>query len=270
MYKKLFALFLLSTLACPAFAYKVKTFQPLRQPVMNQFYDYNNNVSSSESYPKISQLEMATFRRTYERENIYNRLTRLENKLLRRNFSNMPLATRVDNLLANVDPGIMYGISSNEISKLERKILGQTYTYEDTDSRITRLEKEMLGAMQGGNLKQRFATVKTAAKHYNAYPEISRSQTVYSPSSMYYSPQNSWSGARSSRGVNGILQNILGAIFGDFSGGNMTGFTPPIYDPYNPYGLSPGMGTGDYYVGNHGGYMHNRNIGNTSSVRILD
>ena len=271
MQKKLIALLLVAIITYPAYAYKVKTFQPLKQPIFNQGYDYNNNdVSSSENYPKISQLEIAIFKRTYEKENIYNRLTRLENRLFKRNFSSLPLASRVDNLLANVDTGIMYGISPNEITKLERKVLGQTYTYEDSDSRITRLEKEMLGAMQGGSLKERFETVKTAAKHYNSYPELCKSQNVYLPQNAYYSPQTNWSGTTTRKGVNGILQNLLGAVFGDFSTGTMTGFTPPIYDPYNPYGLNPGMGMGDYYMGNHGGYINNRNIGNTSTVRILD
>ena len=72
----------------------------------------------------------------------------MENKLFRRNFNNMPLASRVDNILANIDPGIIYNISSRELAKLESKVLGRTYMNDDTESRITRLEKEMLGAMQ--------------------------------------------------------------------------------------------------------------------------
>ncbi len=274
MYKKVFMLLIFAAIACPAHAYKVKSFQPLREPVVNQVYDYNNpngTMTTSESYPRISQLEVAIFRRSYENENIYSRLTRLENRLFKRSFAGMPLASRVDNLLANVDQGMMYGISSNELSKLERKVLGQTFAYEDSDSRITRLEKEMLGAMQGGNLNQRFETVKTASKHYNSYPEISRSQAVYTPTNAYYGPQSSWSGTKMNGGVGGMLQNVVGSIFGNFTPGNMTGYTPPLYDPYNQYGAyNPGMGTQDYFMGNRGGYMNNRNIGNGTTVRILD
>ena len=77
---------------------------------------------------------------------------------------------------------------------------------------------------------------------------------------------------RVNRGVGGIVSNLLGAIFGDFSPGTMTGFTPPIYDQYSPYAgfTNPGMGQQNYYMGNHGGYYNNRNIGSGSTVRILD
>ncbi len=271
-----FTFILIIAMAAPAHAYKVKTFKPLAVNPMaiNPLAVPYNNPAINESYPKITQIELNLFKRTYERQNIYDRLTRIENKIFRRNFTAMPLANRVDNILANIDPGVMYNISTKELAKLESKILGRTYMNDDTESRITRLEKEMLGAMQGGNLTERFNTVKTASKHYNSYPELMQSQSVYPQYSgnanPYYMSKN-WSGTRSRRGVSGLVQNLLGTIFGDFSAGSLTGFTPPIYDPYNPYGgFNPGMGTQNYYMGNHGGYMDNRNIGNTSTVKILD
>ena len=271
-YVKFLAFLMLAATVCPAHAYKVKTFEPLRVNPLAVPYSAYQQPGANESYPKITQLEFTLFKKTYERENIYNRLTRLENKLFRRNFNNMPLASRVDNILANIDPGIIYNISSRELAKLESKVLGRTYMNDDTESRITRLEKEMLGAMQGGNLTERFNTIKTASKHYNSYPELAQSQSVY-PMPATYGMNNNWSGTRVNRGVGGLLQNVLGAIFGDFSTtGTMSGFTPPIYDPYNPYGAftNPGMGQQNYYMGNHGGYIDNRNIGSGSSVRILD
>lgn len=282
MYKKFFAFCFLMTMACPAYAYKVKSFQPLAvpqyqqttNPLAPQYQDYGVN----ESYPKISQLEFNLFRRTYENENIYSRLTRLENRIFRRSFTGMPLATRVDNILANVDAGLMYGISSKELGRLEMKVLGRTYMNDDTESRITRLEKEMLGAMQGGNLKSRFATVTTASKHYNSYPELAQSQKIYpknyenSPYSPYSTKYNYSNGMNNygNTGVNGIFQKIAGAFFGDIGNGSFTGMTPPIYDPYNPYGTNSGMGQQDYSVGNTGGYIRSKNLGNGGSVRILD
>ncbi len=263
------ACLILGSFSAPADAYKVKTFQPL---AINPLALPHSNPAINENYPKITQIEFNLFKRTYEKESIYNRLSRIENKIFRRNFSSLPLSSRVDNILANIDAGVMYNISSKELAKLERKVLGRTYDYDDTESRITRLEKEMLGAMQGGNLTERFNTVKTASKHYNSYPEIVQSQTVYPQYSTPYYPQGSWSGTRVNRGVGGIVSNILGAIFGDFSPGTMTGFTPPIYDQYSPYAgfTNPGMGQQNYYMGNHGGYYNNRNIGSGSTVRILD
>src|SRR5574344_759912 len=264
-------LFSFSGFSNSAFAYKVKTFPPLRVPQQN--YDDNNNTqtSSDESYPRITEVEYMLFNKNFENENIYNRLSRIENKVFRRNFQNMALSARVDNILANIDEGAMYGISSAQLSKLERKVLGRTYTNEDTDSRITRLEKEMLGAMQGGNLRERYETVATAAKHYNSYPELAQSQGVYSPSnySTTYANNTGWTPYQP-KGINRIFQNVLGAVFGDTNSfGTMTGFTPPVYDQYNQY-YNPGIGMQDYYMGNHGGYMQNRNLGSQSTVRILD
>lgn len=280
MYKKLFILCFLMSIACPAHAYKVKKFQPLapQMRAINPIVDpYQQAAGVNESYPKITQLEENIFKRNYEKENIYSRLTRLENRIFRKSFTGMPLASRVDNLLANIDTGIMYGLSSKEIAKLEMKVLGRTYLNDDTESRITRLEKEMLGAMQGGNLKERYETVKTASKHYNSYPEIAQSQVVYPQRSAYgYSPYTGYNPntrryVNQGGGVSGILQNIAGRIFGDFGPGTLTGYTPPIYDPYNPYGFnSSGMGQQDYCYGNAGGYMRNRNIGSGGGVRILD
>lgn len=101
--------------------------------------------------------------------------------MFRRKSQEMPLASRMDNILANVDEGMMYGISSRDIAKLESRVFGRTFPQDDSETRITRLEKEMLGAMQGGNLRQRFQTVKTAAKHYNTYPEIAARNSAFSP-----------------------------------------------------------------------------------------
>ena len=257
----------------PAHAYKVKTFQPLNINPLALPEQIQQTPQSNENYPKITQIEFSLFKKTYEKETIYNRITRIENKIFRRNFNDLSLSARVDNILSNIDTGVLYNISSRELAKIESKILGRTYYNDDTESRITRLEKEMLGAMQGGSLTERFNTVKTASKHYNSYQEIAQSQSVY-PTYGYASPYrgNRWNNCKINRGVGGILQNIMGTIFGDFSTGSITGFTPPIYDTYNPYSVyqNPAMGQQNYYMGNHGGYIDNRNIGSGSSVRILD
>lgn len=295
MIKKILLSFILFSVISPAQAYKVKTFKPLApmnmqtlQPQVQDVIGTQNNsqnISSSSSYPKITQLEIGIFKKSYEREDIYSRLTRLENRVFKRSFTGMPLSSRVDNLLTNIDTGLMYGITNRDLSKLEMKVIGRTYPNDDTESRITRMEKEMLGAMQGGSLKERFETVKTASKHYNSYPEIVQSQTVYpqyatgrygySPN-MYqsYSQNYNGFGQPTFGGINGLVQGILGKLFGGFSGaGMLTGATPPIYDPYNPYSLyggSGGYGQQDYCIGNTGGYIRNRSLGSGSTVRILD
>lgn len=275
MSAKQFFIFMVMTtfIVQPSHAYKVKTFQPLQiSPLQIQ----QEEPSLTENYPKITQLEINIFKRTFERESIYKRLSRLEHRIFKNEFPNMPLSSRVENILANIDAGIMYNISEKELSKLEIKILARTYPNDDTESRITRLEKEMLGAMQSGNLKERFDTIKVASKHYNSYPEIVQSQNAYQSYGMH-------NGFRT-RGFGNFLQNVIGTIFGTMNAGTMTGYTPPIYDAYNPYAqttpyspmsgyqnfLNPGIGQQEYYTSNTHSYLNNRNYGSQSSVRILD
>ena len=150
----IYAIALLCLAISPADARKIRTFQPLQIAPLE--IPQEQQPELTENYPKINTLEINLFKRTFERENIYKRLTRLENRLFKEAYPNMPLASRVENILANVDAGVMYNIPIKELAKLEIKVLGRTYQNDDTESRITRLEKEMLGAMQGGNLTERY------------------------------------------------------------------------------------------------------------------
>lgn len=272
--KKIFFITVLAMfIVQPSHAYKIKTFQPLQIAPLQVVEE---EPTLTENYPKITQLEINIFKRTFERESIYKRLSRLEHKIFKNEFPNMPLSSRFENILTNVDAGIMHNISEKELARLEIKILCRTYQNDDTESRITRLEKEMLGAMQSGNLKERFETIKVASKHYNSYPEIVQSQNAYNS----YSMNNKFS----PRGFGNFVQNVLGTIFGNMNTGTITGYTPAIYDPYNPYAqttpyspmgaypgfMSPGIGQQEYYKSNTKSYLNSRNYGSQSSVRILD
>ena len=263
----------------PACAYKVKTFQPLRINPLEVPYSPYQAPAVNESYPKITQIEYALFKKAYEKQNIYTRLARIERKIFKKAFNNLPLATRMENITNNMDAGVMYNISSSELSKLERKVLGRTYEGDDTESRITRMEKEMLGAMQSGNLKTRLETIKTASKHYNSYPEIIQSQTItpqtiypqqyYNQPPMAYYPQSyGYRNWNQSRGLGGFLKNMFGAMINGGGYGTMTGYTPPIYAPYSRF--DPGIGIRNEYYGNQRRYIRNKNYGTGSSVRILD
>ena len=281
MIRRILVLCFILSLSCPAHAVKIKKFKPLAQPSPESstaLQNPANQISSSESYPKITQLEYSIFKKSYEKQNIYSRLNRLEKKIFNTTYDGLPLANRVDNLMNNIDSGILYGITSKDLAKLETKVLGRTYMNDDTESRITRMEKEMLGAMQGGNLKDRYDTIKTASKHYNSYPEIVQSQNVYTPFSSfgydpYYSGYPYSTGRyRRSPGVGSILNSMANRVMRTrhyAPGGMLTGFTPPLYDNYRRYS-NPGFGHQQYYWGNRGGFLRNRNFGNGASVRILD
>jgi hypothetical protein len=258
MQKKILILSVLLVFANPAAAYKVTTFQPL-QP-MQPLSSYNSASSGFESYPKITQVEAFLFKRGYEGENIYTRLDRIEQRIFRRRFPDMPLAGRVENILANIDEGLMYGISLRELAQMETRIFGQTFPREDTDTRISRLEKEMLGAMQQGNLKQRYNTIKTAAKHYNAFPQQYAAENM--PSTYGGQKPN-------------LLTKLLDGLAAGFGAGAMTGFTPSVYDQYDQFASYPqyipgnGAGMQDYYAGNRGGYLNNRSIGSGAGVKVF-
>ena len=272
-------LFIILLMGMPAHSYKVKTFQPLQIKPLDVPYNPYQAPGVNENYPKITKIEYVLFKKSYEKQSIYNRLSRIEKKIFKQSFDNLPLATRMDNITSNIDSGVMYNISSNELSKLERKVLGRTYEGDDTESSITRMEKEMLGAMQSGNLNTRLETIKTASKHYNSYPEILQSQTItpqtiypqyYSPNAAqmaYYPPSYGYWNRNQNRGFGGFLKNMFGSMFnGGY--GTMTGYTPPIYDPYSQF--DPGMGIRNEYRSNTRSYLRNRNYGTGSTVRILD
>ena len=267
-----FLLLVSAFFASPSFAYQVKTMQPL-QPYQTPAGYQNYGTDGFENYPKITQVEAVVFNRNFEGENIYNRLNRIEQKLFKQQFQNLPLASRMDNILAGVDQGAMSGISMRDLSQMETRVFGQTFAREDTETRIARLEKEMLGAMQNGSLKQRYATVRTAAKHYNSFPQQYAQDSRYMP--------NTYNGQKPN-----FLTRIVDTLAGGMGMGTMTGFTPPIYDTYgdtygnsygNPYSTNyqqssfgtGGYGQQDYYSGNNGGYYNNRNLGSGTGVRVF-
>ena len=124
MIRRILVLCFILSLSCPAHAVKIKKFKPLAQPSpvsSAALQNPANQISSSESYPKITQLEYSIFKKSYEKQNIYSRLNRLEKKIFNTTYDGLPLANRVDNLMNNIDSGILYGITSKDLAKLETK-----------------------------------------------------------------------------------------------------------------------------------------------------
>ncbi|UKI42395.1 MAG: hypothetical protein L6V95_05550 [Candidatus Melainabacteria bacterium] len=85
-------------------AYTFKTFEP------NGYQNYNNqngfyNVENSlnNDYPKLTLIENTLFNTNFQQETVYNRLNRIERKLFRKTFENMDLASRVDNVIGNME-----------------------------------------------------------------------------------------------------------------------------------------------------------------------
>lgn len=298
--KKLLLLCILSVAISPScFAddtvRQVTTFTPLP----NQYSNYGYTVDPNVGYPRVTQIESAIFKRTFQNEDISRRLDRIESKLFNHTNSAMDLSSRVDLISQNINPATLANIPLNNIARIERKLFGRSYDGEDPEARISRIEKEMLGATQSGSLEQRFMTIATAAKNYNAFPSTTN---PLAQAGQVYNYNNS-----------GGFKNALKTFFTGYANGTMTGYTPPIYDPsgyynnYNNYAYqtaspyttsytnspyttsyqttspyyasqnpymtnrfgSSGYGYNDYMKTNTGYYNYGKNIGSGSGVHVL-
>lgn len=260
-------------------------FPPL-QPIDggNSIQNYSSNLANpvnplenpaNSDYSNISQIEQALYNRTFVNQDISVRLSRIEKSLFSTTYSSATSAQRIDNIISNFNQINKYpNISKNVLSGMESKVLNQTYPQNNPERRIERLEQQMLGAIQSGDLNARYEALKIAARAYNKTNQYSANSPT----------QSGW---------RGLTQSFSNA----FSDGNMTGFTPPInpyptnftdlgsmnsdytssYTSYNNGNVSPfsrvGSGYNNYnpyanpYANRYGRYRNNglRNGGSTPS-----
>ena len=138
----------------------------------------------------------------------------------------MSLSERSENITRKIGMNSYTTVSNNELAQMEQRIFMKTYPYDDPQMRITRLEKEIFGAMQGGDLTQRVETLRSATKYYNAFPPQLSNQSTYYSNPYYEAFQTPKSNLSS------ILRNF-GAIFAPSV---VTGYSPNIVYPNNvPY-----------------------------------
>ena len=199
------------------------------------------------NYPKIDKIEHSLYGRAYRNQDISARLSRIESSIFSTTYPNSTLSQRVDNIVGTFNQINDYkNISKNVLSGMESKILHQDFPQNDTQSRIERLEQEVFGAVQSGDITKRYDTLRTAVKRTN-------NQTAQNS---YQDPLDPFStGSMNRGGVRGLLGSLGGMMTG--GGGVMTGFTPsidPFYDGYNG-------GTSNF--NSYGGY--NNNNRNTNS-----
>ena len=206
--------------------------QPVRGAAIN---DYSNNLANAadpfvtqanENYPNITKIENSIFGRTYAGQNIASRLSRIEKSLFTTTYPNSNTTQRIDNIISNFNQiNKNPNISRNDLTKIEAKVFNQTYPQNSPERRIERLEQQLLGAVQSGDLNTRYENIKTASKCHNS--------NNYSAADLQ---------AQGTRGVwQGLTQAMGGSMFG---GGMMTGFTPPIAPFNNNY--SSGYGNNNY------------------------
>lgn len=181
-------------------------------------------VPNSTSYPKISEIERLTFNRTFEDEPIEIRLNRLESKLYKKDYSNLSLAQRVEAIENTLDEKSISRKDKNTLASLEKKIFNKTYNDEDTQSRIQRLERSILGANQSGNLTSRIETLKVASSSLEDQSRQLAQMPYQNFQNDPYQPQNGF-------------KNAIKNAFNMFSSGGMTGFSPSVnsFPSYQPY-----------------------------------
>ncbi|MFA7659193.1 MAG: hypothetical protein WCY19_07150 [Candidatus Gastranaerophilaceae bacterium] len=244
------------------------TFFPPLQPVPGpaEINNYGENLTSLNTplarspkvnYPDIERVENSLFGRIFANQNISLRLSRIEKSLFTTTYPGSTISQRIDNIISNFNQiNKNPNISQGELSRLESKVFRQNFPQNNPQRRIERLEQQVFGAVQSGDLGQRYEALKTASATY-------RNNT-----------QNSLSG-------NG-WQGIIGSLGGSPLGGTMTGFTPPINPYYNNYnnGYNNGYNNNNQYPNGYGmyrGYRSNhgylddfQNFSSGTGVTILD
>lgn len=262
-------------------AESVPFFQPIQSVGNNAapIEDYNNNITravdpfvtpNNFNVTAVNRIEQSLFGRSFANQNVASRLSRIEKSMFNTTYPTAPATQRLDNIISNFNQLNKYpNISRNTLSKLESKVFSQTFPQNGTERRIERLEEQVFGAEQSGDMVGRYKNLIAATKSFNADNVIS---------SYFPTP---------ARGPK--LRNVLGNFGNTMMGGNMTGCTPPI-DPYSACGgnlgsnfaspfasFGPGSGSGIYrgYGNNNGpfGYSYGEsynNYGSGAGVHILD
>lgn len=211
----------------------------------------NNIVSSNNIYFKqISAVERSIYGKSFDNQNVNARLNRLEYSVFNRTYPNMSYEQRVNNLIMNYNNSVMpKNISFSDIARLERRVLNRTFANETPQTRISRLEQQVFGAAQAGDISDRIGLLRDATKSYTT-------QTAAYPC---YSP-----GVQMGRGWKGALGSLGNMMM---YGGMPTGFTPQIDPNYMDY-MDPGYQRG--VTSNRGWGYNNYNSGSGSRVTILD
>ena len=152
-------------------------------------YEIEND--SNANYPAVDNIEKQIFGSTYEKENIYKRLERLEKKLLGK-VSQNSLNERVSALQEKIKPSKIsqqppqynsyeyedytyYSPNKDfpEISIMEEKLFGKNYENENIPNRLSRLEKKLFNKTFDSDREdirtERIKSVYKAAKSGTEY-----------------------------------------------------------------------------------------------------
>ena len=219
--------------------------------------------------PRLSQIEKSVFGKDYSHQDLNLRLNRLEKSMFNKTNPKMNADERIENLLTNYNNQVKR-VPPQVISDLERYIWGRSFGGDTVDVRVSKLEEEIFGAIQQGDLTERINRLEGAmsaelAKNSPVSAPYGTCYGGYVPHTYDYDPHI----VDDFNGGNGFSNffNNLGMIFG---GGCPTGWSPQM-TPYgqNYYGLQ-GDGDSEGYVGNTGYAYRNTQRGTGTGIQILD
>lgn len=214
-------------------------------------YDYAKEgfppLISANSYNNIAEAENSLFGKIYSNEHISFRLNRLEKALFNKTFQKYSYDKRINNVMVNFKNSSCF----SGLNKLEQQIFEELYDDDTPENRISRLEQQVFGTIQSGNLLDRYRNLQRVVPSYQA-----NRFNQYGGGLPIVQSGGGWRG----------LAGAFGNFFNSF-GGYPTGYTPPIYSPtVNNY--SPDFQRG--YYSNRGWGYSNANYGSGSAVHILD
>ena len=207
---------------------------------------------------RLSEIEKNVFGKDYQKQDLALRLNRLEKSMFNRTYPKMNADERIDNLCSCYNNQVK-SVFPAEISELEKCVWGRSYGNESAEMRVSKLEEELLGAIQNGNLSKRIETLKQALSHSGQMQPYGTCYGGYVPQ---YDPNivNDYHDGALSR-----FKNNLGLIFG---GGCPTGWSPQL-DSVNKFGFMED-GDSEGYAGNTGYAYRNTNRGTGCGIQILD
>jgi hypothetical protein len=142
---------------------------------------YANPETAYNNYPKITQIEKKMYSRSYENENIYQRLDRLEASLHKITNPDLDLATRVENLSNELQISAMPGYLLKDIEFLENSNFNKKFNKDTPDNRIERLEYHLIGAVQEGNYQDRIFKLKSLSDSNNVAQYFDMNSQLYNP-----------------------------------------------------------------------------------------
>jgi len=186
------------------------------------------------SYPKIDKIEQIIFGQTNENLDITHRLNIIEKKLFNKVYDKKSFSERIENITAKLPQENLFDIDTTELAQIENRILGKMYKNDTFQKRLERLEKKVFGAVQSGEIEQRYNTIKTTSAYYTNTAEPLFSEPTYkTPTYSYSEPQYTQTYSTPKKS-----QTFWGNIKDSFSDwgtnyGYMTGYTPPITPYYS-------------------------------------